>query len=161
MSEEYPRKPKRPSAWDIIQNRGIENVEPDKRLLPVKERLEDLQNQPPSVKERLERLQSTPQPIVKPIDDSFLPDKPTRPAIITPESNMQKKIEKVLAKLTTIRTKMTDSENYLSHYYDLQKEEKELIKLIEDSKMELLEFPVDFQERLEKELNKLRTTHLK
>ena len=157
MEEKKPR----PSAWDIIQNKGRVDIEPDKRILPVKERLESLQDeesQYKTVRERLEDMQTTQKTQPKPLDESFLPERqPQKPAIITPETNMQRKMEKAISKIQGIKGKMTDSANYLSHYYDLKKSEQEFVKLIEEAHMELMEFPDDFKQKLEKEVNKLRT----
>tara|TARA_Y100000310_G_scaffold344806_1_gene459654 strand:- start:4391 stop:4846 length:456 start_codon:yes stop_codon:yes gene_type:complete len=142
------KKPKKPSAWDIIENRGI-YVEPEK-----KQPKQDSN----SVKSRLERIQKYNKFVPKPIDDSYFQEKePEKPQVISPETEMQRKIEKIMAQITTIRSKMADPSNYLNRYYELQKTEKQFVKLVEDAKMETMEFPSEFKQKLEKQIDNLRT----
>ncbi|GEM_PF-2955482 len=160
---EFQKKPKMPSAWDIIQNKGKVEIEKDNRVLPVKTRLENMSREEPkrliSVKERLERLQDEQKVVFRPIDRSILPDAKPQQAmpILTPESNMQKKIEKVFSKLSTLKSKMKDPSNYLSHYYDLQKCKQELVELVEESKRDRVKLPESFQQKIDRELESLKS----
>jgi len=105
-----------------------------------------------TVRERLERLKNTPS------YGSYRDEQPKDNKLITPENLFMKKVEKALASVEALRSKMhTGTDQYISLYQELKFAEDEFVKLLEDPESKYMDLPTAFTSRMESAKKKLLT----
>ena len=112
-----------------------------------------------TVRERLERLKKNPKKVPKPLD-VILPErehKPVSEGSLTSEKIHQKKVEKVIKRIESIKEKMKTSETFINYFYDLKQAEKEFLTLLETAEEKHIDFSDEFAERIKEVKNKIRT----
>ena len=112
-----------------------------------------------TVRERLERLKKNPKKVPKPLD-VVIPEKEHKPApesSLTSEKVHQKKVEKVIKKIESIKEKMKTSETFINYFYDLRQAEKEFLVLLEKAEEKNIDFSDEFAKRIKEVKNKIRT----
>jgi hypothetical protein len=108
-----------------------------------------------TVRDRLERLKNTPS------SGYYKPEQPRESKLLTPESIHMKKVEKALATVEAIRSKMhTGTDQYISLYQELKFAEDEFVKLLDDPETKFMDFPTAFTSRMDNAKKKLLTKKL-
>lgn len=101
-----------------------------------------------SIRERLERLRNTPTKSLEPLQKDPRVEEAKR--MISPESVFMKKVEKAMMQHSDIKKKMlSDSGQYLSLYYELNKAEESFLSLVNDPEVKFLDLPDVFMQRVE------------
>ncbi len=153
---------------EVNEDLGIPMAFKEKRVEAgsVKDRLEKMtgvtstpREEVVSVRDRLESLKERPKLVRRPIEPTF-PDmnkKEEGKKVITPESVMQKKIEKAMSKIEEYKKKMHNSPNsYLSLFYDLKQAEKDFLTLLEEADSKSVTFSGTTLSRIEKVKKQIR-----
>jgi len=96
------------------------------------------------VKERLEKLKEMPIVQERPIEQKE-EQKP-----VTQENILQNKVEKALKRAEDLKAKMSNTENYLSLFYEFKKAEEELLFLLDEAKQKSIEMPYSVIARVER-----------
>lgn len=111
-----------------------------------------------SVKERLEKLKENPLQVPKPLD--IIPERDVRPigdGMFTFERVFQQKVEKLIKKIESIKSKMATSDTFVNYFYDLKKVEKEFLELLEKAEEKHVDFPDNFVKKIDLVKSKIRS----
>lgn len=107
-----------------------------------------------TVRERLEKMRNTPS-------SGYREEQPRENKLLTPESIYMKKVERALAVVEALRSKMhTGTDQYISLYQELKFAEDEFVKLLEDPDRKFMDLPSVFLNRMDTANKKLITRKL-
>ncbi|HIH14916.1 MAG: hypothetical protein QT08_C0014G0021 [archaeon GW2011_AR17] len=108
-----------------------------------------------TVRDRLVRLKNTS------FQGGFEPRREERPKedkFLTPESQYMKKVEKAIAQVESLRTKMhSGTDQYISLYQELKVAEDEFVKLLIDPEQKFMDLPTAFISKVDNTKKKLLT----
>lgn len=111
-----------------------------------------------TVRERLEKLKNTPY---HGGFESRRDERPREEKLLTPETIYMKKVDKAIALVESLRTKMhSGTDQYISLYQELKKAEEDFLALLHDPEEKFMDLPSAFVNKVENTKKKLLTKKL-
>ncbi len=108
-----------------------------------------------TVRERLEKLKNTPY---QGTYESRREERPREEKLLTPETIYMKKVDKAIALVESLRTKMhSGTDQYISLYQELKKAEEDFLSLLQDPEEKYMDLPSAFTSKVDNTKKKLLT----
>ena len=111
-----------------------------------------------TVRQRLEKLKNTP---TYGVYEPRREERPREEKLLTPETIYMKKVDKCIAIVESLRTKMhSGTDQYISLYQELKKAEEDFLSLLQDPEQKHMDLPSAFVSKVENTKKKLLTKKL-